>query len=77
MMAMQMAADPDYRGRVISARFVMFGLNPVGMLGMGALAEAVGPHWSLGIFAIVGAAAFAVLLAVARPLSAGVRSAVR
>ncbi|MEX0762801.1 MAG: MFS transporter [Dehalococcoidia bacterium] len=58
MTAMQMTADPEYRGRVVSVRFVMFGLNPLGMLAMGAAAESLGVQWALGIFAVLGALLF-------------------
>jgi hypothetical protein len=55
MVAMQMMAAPEYRGRVISLRFVMFGFNPVGMMAIGALAELMGVQWALAAFGLAGA----------------------
>ena len=72
MVAVQMAADPEYRGRVISVRFVMFGLTPVGMLGLGALAEVTGVQWALGAFALLGAALFGLVTLLARAPRLGI-----
>jgi MFS family permease len=66
MTVMQMAAPPEYRGRVISVRFLMFGLSPLGMVALGALAEETGPRLALGVFAIAGAALLALVQLFAR-----------
>ena len=55
MVAMQMMASAEFRGRVISLRFVMFGFNPVGMMAIGALAEVMGVRWALAVFGLAGA----------------------
>lgn len=55
MITMQMTAAPEFRSRVISVRFIMFGFGPFGMIVVGALAEFLGTQWALGISAVSGA----------------------
>jgi MFS family permease len=56
MIAMQLTADPAFRSRVISVRFVMFGFGPFGMIALGAIAEYFGTQVALGAIAVTGAA---------------------
>jgi predicted MFS family arabinose efflux permease len=50
---------PDYiRGRVVSVRFLVIGLMPLGALSMGFGAEAFGAPTAVAIIAGVGAAGF-------------------
>ncbi|MBI4220276.1 MAG: MFS transporter [Chloroflexi bacterium] len=65
--AVQLHAPEEFRGRVISVRFVAWGLQPVGLLAIGGLAEAAGGPAALAAFSIAGALTFAVLIAVLRP----------
>lgn len=58
-MMMQMLAPDHLRGRVMSLRMSMGGLNFVGVLGMGALAEFVGPATTV----LMGATAFGIVVA--------------
>jgi MFS family permease len=51
MIAMQMTADPEYRSRVISVRFIMFGFSPFGMIALGVLAEYFGTQVAMGVIA--------------------------
>lgn len=44
---LQTNCDDRYRGRVISLWFLVFGLQPIGMLPAGALAEAAGTGWAI------------------------------
>lgn len=55
MITMQLTAAPEFRSRVISVRFIMFGFGPFGMIVLGSLAEFLGTQWALGIAAISGA----------------------
>ena len=55
MITMQLTAAPEYRSRVISVRFIMFGFGPFGMIVIGALAEFMGTQWALGIAGLSGA----------------------
>lgn len=56
MITMQLTAAPEFRSRVISVRFIMFGFGPFGMIVLGSLAEFLGTQWALGISAISGGA---------------------
>ncbi|MBI2965590.1 MAG: MFS transporter [Chloroflexi bacterium] len=67
MTAVQLHAPEEFRGRVISVRFVAWGLQPAGLLALGGLAEAIGPQPALAIFSIAGAIVFGVLVVVLRP----------
>ncbi len=55
------APPPHLRGRVMGIRFIVMGLSPVGMVGLGWLAEVIGPTHAL---AIAGAASVALTVAV-------------
>lgn len=65
--AVQLHAPEEYRGRVISVRFVAWGLQPVGLLALGGLAEVIGPQPALAGFAVAGAVLFGALVIVLRP----------
>ncbi len=47
----QYYTDDAYRGRVMSIYMMNFGLNGIGVFGVGLLAEAIGVQWSIGGFA--------------------------
>lgn len=57
--ACQMSTKDEFRGRVMAVRGVMFGLQPVGALVLGALAELFGVRWAL--IGIAGAGVIAVI----------------
>lgn len=64
MMAVQLNTPDDLRGRVISARFVVSGLQPFGQLALGGMAEGGGPQLAMAVFAIASVVGlFAVILA--------------
>lgn len=57
----QTTSDPRVRGRVLSLYFaILMGGTPIGAPIAGAVADAFGPRWSLGVAALAGLAAFAV-----------------
>jgi predicted MFS family arabinose efflux permease len=56
MSIVQLAIDPEYRGRVMSMVMMTFGLMPLGVMPISILAEFIGIH-----FALVCAAVFLVL----------------
>ncbi len=66
MITMQLSADPEYRSRVISVRFIMFGFGPFGMIALGALAELLGTQTALGIASGVGMAVLLGIVAFVR-----------
>lgn len=56
-------SPPEFRGRVISLNMMTWGLQPLGLLPIGAAAEVIGAPWAMGISgAIVAAAALLFLL---------------
>lgn len=57
--AFQLSTTDEFRGRVMAVRGVMFGLQPVGALVLGALAELVGVRWAL--IGVAGAGVIAVI----------------
>ena len=67
MTAFQLSAPEEYRGRVVSVRFVSWGLQPVGTLTLGAIAEAAGPKFALLAFAASGALLLGALVVLFRP----------
>ncbi|MBI2965592.1 MAG: MFS transporter [Chloroflexi bacterium] len=67
MTAFQLSAPEEFRGRVVSVRFVSWGLQPVGTLTLGALAESAGPQFALLTFAAGGALIFGALVLLFRP----------
>lgn len=57
----QTTSDPRVRGRVLSLYFaILMGGTPIGAPVAGAIADAFGPRWALGLAALAGFAAFAV-----------------
>jgi Na+/melibiose symporter-like transporter len=54
----QLAANEQFRGRVISIRFLVVGLQPIGALSLGIAAEYAGPQVALGGLVAVGLLAF-------------------
>lgn len=55
MITMQLTASPEFRSRVISVRFIMFGFGPFGMIVLGLIAEFMGTQSALAASAISGA----------------------
>lgn len=61
--SMLLLITPDrMRGRIIGLQFVVMGMFPLGSLGLGVLAEAVGSSEAIRLIAFGGAAALAVLV---------------
>lgn len=54
MAATQLNSDEEHRGRVISVRYVVSAVQPIGLIAMGALAEVIGPQLALGGSAAIG-----------------------
>ena len=75
MMGMQLSAPPEVRGRVIAALFVMFGMGPLGMFALGALAQVVGPGAALASFAVIGGIGYLAVQAIRWNLEPDVPSA--
>jgi MFS family permease len=65
--AMQLRPPQEFRARVVSVRFVLTGVQPAGLLGLGALAELMGPREALLVFAGAGAALFGLSLVLVPP----------
>jgi MFS family permease len=78
MAVTQLNAAEEFRGRVVSVRFVVSAVQPLGLLALGATAEVIGPQAALaGSAAIGGALMFLIALTMARrDLKAG-RTAAR
>ncbi|MEX0762800.1 MAG: MFS transporter [Dehalococcoidia bacterium] len=55
MIATQVGAADGFRSRVVSVRYVVLAIQPVGMMAVGAAAEMVGPQLALGGSAVIGA----------------------
>ncbi|MBI4220217.1 MAG: MFS transporter [Chloroflexi bacterium] len=70
MTAFQLSAADEFRGRAVSVRFVSWGLQPVGMITLGVLAEIAGPQVALASAATVGALLFTGLVLLMRPRAA-------
>ena len=67
MAATQLNADEEHRGRVVSVRYVVSAVQPLGLMAMGAVAEVIGPQRALGGSAVIGGALMLVIaLTVAR-----------
>jgi len=66
MTVLQISVTDEIRGRVMSIRFLVVGLVPVGMMALGGLAEIAGPRIALTAFAIAGAVGFALIQRVGR-----------
>ena len=73
MMAVQLNTPDELRGRVISARFVVSGLQPFGQLALGAMAEGAGPQVALGVFAVASFVGLFAVILVARSTPGVVR----
>jgi MFS family permease len=54
MAATQLNSAEEYRGRVVSVRYVVSAVQPLGLIAMGAAAEVAGPQWALGGSAAMG-----------------------
>lgn len=64
---LQLVAPEHFRGRIMSARIVVMGLMPVGMIPMGALAEAMGAPFTVALGGILfGLSVLAIVLTVPR-----------
>jgi NADPH:quinone reductase-like Zn-dependent oxidoreductase len=62
-------STPDYiRGRVVSVRFLVIGLMPLGALTMGFAAESLGAPTAVAIIAGTGAIGFALVQIASRIL---------
>jgi MFS family permease len=73
MMSVQLSTPEDLRGRVISARFVISGLQPFGQLALGAMAEGAGPRLAMAVFALASLAGLAVMIMTTRSTPGVVR----
>ena len=60
---MQVLAPDHIRGRVSSIRFVIMGLMPIGIFGMGAAAETLGPTPTVAAMGVLGTLSMLVILA--------------
>ena len=54
MAATQLNSDEEHRGRVVSVRYVVSAVQPLGLMAMGAVAEVIGPQLALGGSAAIG-----------------------
>jgi len=60
MTVAQVASADEFRGRVQSIRFLIVGLQPVGVLALGLIAESFGPQIAVGTMAIIGAVGYGI-----------------
>jgi len=60
MTVAQVASADEFRGRVQSIRFLIVGLQPVGVLVLGLIAESFGPQIAVGSMALVGAVGYGI-----------------
>ena len=58
-----LAAPPDMRSRLLGVLSLCIGVGPVGFIGLGLLADAIGANWATGASGVTGLA----VLAVTRP----------
>ena len=58
MTVVQMAVSDEFRGRVMSIRFLIFGFQPLGTLVLGGLAEVIGVRGALLWYAVPGVILF-------------------
>jgi len=72
-MAVQLTTPDELRGRVISARFVVSGLQPFGHLALGALAEGAGPQVAMASFGVASAVGLAAVVGLTRSVPGVVR----
>ena len=67
MAATQLNSAEEFRGRVVSVRYVVSAVQPLGLIALGATAEAIGPRWALaGSAAIGGVLMLVIALTMAR-----------
>lgn len=66
MTVIQLSVPDELRGRVVSVRFLVIGMQPLGMLTMGAAAEMIGPQWAVAGLALIGAVFFGLVQLFAR-----------
>jgi MFS family permease len=59
-----LAAPPDMRSRLLGVLSLCIGVGPVGFVGLGLLADAIGAHWATAATGITGL----LVLALTRPL---------
>lgn len=67
MTVVQMAVSDEFRGRVMSIRFLIFGIQPLGTLALGGLAEAIGVRGALLWYAVPGVLLFVAVYLLTRP----------
>lgn len=72
-MAVQLTTPDALRGRVISARFVVAGLQPFGHLALGAVAEGAGPQLGMAAFAVTSVIGLGVVVVLSRAVRGVVR----
>jgi len=60
MTVAQVASADEFRGRVQGIRFLIVGLQPVGVLVLGLIAESYGPQIAVAIMASVGAVGYGI-----------------
>ncbi len=65
--AIQLSAPHELRGRVVSLRFAVSGVQHIGMLGLGAMAVILGPRAALIWFVAAGLGLFAFATLLMRP----------
>ena len=75
MTVVQMAVSDEFRGRVMSIRFLIFGFQPLGMLALGGLAEAIGVRGALLWYAVPGLGLFVAVYLLTRPKPAATSAA--
>ena len=49
-----LAAPPEMRSRLLGVLSVCIGVGPVGFVGLGLLADAIGAHWATAATGITG-----------------------
>ncbi|HXT79785.1 MAG TPA: hypothetical protein VN702_09480, partial [Acetobacteraceae bacterium] len=59
-----LAAPPEMRSRILGVLSVCIGIGPVGFVGLGLLADAIGAHWATAVTGVTGL----LVLALTRPL---------
>lgn len=63
MAATQLNSSAEFRGRVVSVRYMVSALQPVGLITLGAVAELIGPQKALAGSAAIGGALMLLLAA--------------
>lgn len=57
----QLNVEDNVRGRVMSVSLLTWGVMPIGQLGVGALADAIGAPWAMALACVVALACIAVI----------------